>query len=189
LFEPGEGWHYGSGIDWAGKIIERVSGDRRLGDYFEKHIFEPLGMKSTGFRLAESGIIRDKLCSTTARTPAGDLVAATPYPNPDPKDDTGGGGLYSSGPDYLKVLVSLLRNDGVLLKPETVHEMFTPQLQDPKHLIHTATEGLGAAMYRGGVDNKAWNFGLGGILNTEDVEGLCKKDTMAWGGLPNLFWV
>ena len=43
-FEPGTGWQYGTGIDWAGTAIERVSG-MSLDEYFQKHIFEPLGLK------------------------------------------------------------------------------------------------------------------------------------------------
>ena len=170
-------------------MVERVNGEMRLGQYMKKNIWEPLGMTSTGFRPEENEKVRSKLCATTRRTPEGDLESADPYPSQNPKDDLGGGGLYSSAVDYVKVLVSLLKNDGKLLKPETVESMFKPQLPDPKHLISTVTAALGGPMFRAGVDTAAWNFGLGGILNTEDVEGICKKGTMTWGGLPNLFWV
>lgn len=189
LFEPGEGWSYSCAIDWAGKMVERVNGNVRLGDYMKTHIWEPLGMTSTGFRLNENETVRKNLCPTTAKTPQGELVPSKPYPNPDPVDDLGGGGLYSCVKDYLKVLVSLLKNDGTLLKPETVKLMFTPQLPDPKWLVETVYSPLGGAMFRAGVESDKWNFGLGGILNAEDVDGVCKKGTMTWGGLPNLFWV
>jgi len=43
-------WDYGIGIDWAGKAVERASG-QTLGDYFADHLFGPIGMKDTGFRL------------------------------------------------------------------------------------------------------------------------------------------
>ena len=189
LFEPGESWAYSCGIDWAGQMVERVDGGARLGDYMRKHIWGPLGMNSTGFRITESELIRSRLCATTARAPTGDLVPAKLYPNANPKDDLGGGGLYSSVTDYVKVLVSLLKNDGTLLRPETVRTMFSRQLPDDKHLLATVAPPLGPAMFRGGVESSAWNFGLGGILNMEDVECICKKGKMTWGGLPNLFWV
>ena len=189
LFEPGEGWAYSCGIDWAGQMVERVNQGTRLGDYMRKHIWDPLGMSSTGFRITENELIRSRLCATTARSPTGDLIPAKPYPSPNPKDDLGGGGLYSSVADYVKVLVSLLKNDGTLLKPETVRTMFSPQLPDDKHLLATVAPPLGPPMFRAGVESSAWNFGLGGILNMEDVEGICRKGTMTWGGLPNLFWV
>lgn len=48
--DPGERWEYGIGIDWAGKMIEAVSG-KRLGAYLQENFFDPLGMKSTGFKI------------------------------------------------------------------------------------------------------------------------------------------
>lgn len=189
LFEPGEGWEYSCSVDWAGKLVERVNGGISLGEYFEKHILSPLGMSSTSFRHAQDDSIWSRLCATTARTPTGELVSANPIPNPKPEDDLGGSGVYSSPKDYIKVLVALLKNDGTLLKPETVKLMFTPQLSDDQHLVAQVINPLGGGMFRGGVDSKAWNFGLGGILNMEDVDGVCKKGTMSWGGLPNLYWV
>lgn len=189
LYEPGEGWQYSVSIDWAGKMVERVNGGIRLGEYMKKNIWDPLGMTSTGFRPKENENILKNWCPTTRRTPEGELVPSPPYQNQNPKDDLGGGGLYSSAPDYIKVLISLLKNDGKLLKPETVKSMFTPQLPDDKYIVSTVTAPVTGAMYRGGIDSAAWNWGLGGILNMEDVQGICKKGTLSWGGLPNLFWV
>ena len=170
-------------------MVERVNGGTKLGEYMKKNIFEPLGMTSTGFRPEENENIRQNMCPTTKRTPEGELAPTDPYFIQDPKDDLGGGGLFSSAPNYIKVLISLLKNDGKLLKPETVRLMFTPQLSDDKHLVAIATEPTAGPMFRAGVDSAAWNFGLGGILNMADVEGVCKKGTITWGGLPNLFWV
>jgi len=50
LFEPGEGWEYSCGHDWAGQMAERVSG-MSLSDYMEKYIWKPLGIKNIGIRL------------------------------------------------------------------------------------------------------------------------------------------
>ncbi|KAK5197663.1 hypothetical protein LTR92_001905 [Exophiala xenobiotica] len=188
IYEPGQGWSYSVAIDWAGKMIERVNGGLRLGEHMKQYIWDPLGMTSTGFRLAEHENIRDHLCATTARTPTGELVASAPYNFQNPVDDLGGGGLHSSPADYIKVLISLLKNDGTLLRPETVKTMFEPQLPDPKHLLAMTQDPTGGPMFRGGVNSDAWNWGLGGILTTDDVEGVCKKGTLSWGGLPNLFW-
>jgi CubicO group peptidase (beta-lactamase class C family) len=189
VYEPGENWEYSVGIDWAGKMVERVNEGLKLGEYMKKNIFEPLGMTSTGFRPEQDVNISSHLCPTTRRTPEGELVPDKLFAISNPKDDLGGGGLFSSAPDYIKVLISLLKDDGKLLKPETVALMFSPQLSDAKHLVGAATEPLAGYMIRGGVDSAAWNWGLGGILNMEDVDGVCKKGTMTWGGLPNLFWV
>ena len=70
-FDPGERWDYGINIDWVGKAVERVSG-RRLGEYVE-HLFAPLGMKNTAFKLTPDH--RDRLVSMHARD--GDRRAVT----------------------------------------------------------------------------------------------------------------
>ena len=47
-FEPGERWEYGINIDWAGRMVEAVSG-QDLDAYMRENIFAPLGMRDTGF--------------------------------------------------------------------------------------------------------------------------------------------
>ncbi|KAK5055190.1 hypothetical protein LTR84_012939 [Exophiala bonariae] len=160
----------------------------RLGEYMKRYIFGPLDMTSTGFRPSENEKIRNNLSATTVRTPKGGLRAGKPFLTGTPKDDLGGGGLYSSATDYIKVLISILKNDEKLLKRETVDLMFTPQLPDPKYLEAVVNDQRTGVFYRSGVDGQRWNYGLGGLLNMEDAEGVCKKGTMSWGGLPNLFW-
>ena len=44
LFDPGEKWEYGSNLDWAGQVVEGITG-KRLGEVFQSRIFEPLGMQ------------------------------------------------------------------------------------------------------------------------------------------------
>ena len=48
LFEPGERWQYGIGVDWAGRLVETLSG-QTLDAYMAANIFGPLGMTSTSF--------------------------------------------------------------------------------------------------------------------------------------------
>ena len=169
-------------------MIERANGGIRLGDYMREHIWNPLGMSSTTFRPRKDEGIQNRLCSMTARTASGDLVPAPSHWARDPKDDLGGGGLCSSPRDYMKLLVAILKIDGTLLKPETVDLMFEAQLSNDS-LIEAAVSGDAGPMIRGGVVSDAWNFGLGGVLNMEDIDGVCKKGTMSWSGLPNLYWV
>ena len=47
-FSPGERWEYGIGIDWAGKIIEEISG-KSLDVYFYDHIFSQIGLRCALF--------------------------------------------------------------------------------------------------------------------------------------------
>ncbi len=51
LFEPGTRWHYGTSLDWAGKLVEKISA-LTLEQYFQNNILQPLGMKSTSFLVA-----------------------------------------------------------------------------------------------------------------------------------------
>jgi len=47
-FDPGERWEYGINIDWAGRMVEEVSG-QDLDSYMRANIFGPLGMHDSGF--------------------------------------------------------------------------------------------------------------------------------------------
>jgi CubicO group peptidase (beta-lactamase class C family) len=71
-FDPGDRWEYGINIDFAGKMVEKVSGER-LESYFHEHIFGPLGMADTSFKLSPNG--RSSACSASNAEPK---YAATP---------------------------------------------------------------------------------------------------------------
>src|SRR3546814_9552991 len=45
LFDPGERWEYGIGLDWAGLVVEAISGDRKS-TRLSQHVFAPLAMRS-----------------------------------------------------------------------------------------------------------------------------------------------
>jgi methyl acetate hydrolase len=68
LADPGDRWEYGISIDWAGKMVEAVSG-LRLDRYLKENIFEPLGMSDTGFKIGPAQRPR-KGCMHADRTAA-----------------------------------------------------------------------------------------------------------------------
>src|SRR5712675_2565661 len=74
MTDPGTRWEYGTNLDFVGKAIEAVSG-KRLDAYLRDHLFAPLGMSDTGFKLGESQ--RKRLVGMHARGPDGSL---TPIP-------------------------------------------------------------------------------------------------------------
>jgi CubicO group peptidase (beta-lactamase class C family) len=81
---PGERWEYGIGIDWIGKLIEQVT-DQSLEVYFREKIFQPLGMKDSGFLIGSEQSSRashisgaSRSTSTSARAPMGAARAARP---------------------------------------------------------------------------------------------------------------
>src|SRR6202011_4064065 len=53
MSDIGSRWEYGTNIDFVGKAVEAVSG-KNLDAYLRDHLFTPLGMADTGFRLSES---------------------------------------------------------------------------------------------------------------------------------------
>ena len=131
VFDPGEKWDYGINIDWVGKAVERVSG-QVLGDYLTEHLFEPIGMKDTAFKLTPER--RARLAGMHARGPDGTLAAIEFEVPQEPKFQMGGGGLYGTASDYLafeRVFLNGGRADGLsVLKPETVRLMAANAMGD-----------------------------------------------------------
>ena len=77
VFDPGERWDYGIGIDWAGKAVEAVSG-QRLGAYMQQNLLQPLGMADTGFKIGPAQ--RQRLAKVHNRTPEGFVATDTELP-------------------------------------------------------------------------------------------------------------
>ncbi len=124
VFDPGEKWDYGINIDWVGKAVERVSG-QRLGEYFSEHLFAPIGMKDTAFKLTPER--RGRLVGMHARGEHGALSPIAFEMPQEPEFEMGGGGLYSTAADYLafqQIFLNQGRADGrQILQPETVRMM------------------------------------------------------------------
>jgi methyl acetate hydrolase len=188
VFDPGERWEYGINIDWVGKAIEKVSG-KDLETYFRERIFAPLGMSETGFVIRPEQ--RRRLASMHARHPDG---ALTPIPFEVPQEPEffmGGGGLYSTGRDYLTFLQMLLhegRLDGVqVLRPETVAQMTRNQIGElTVGVLRTAIpEHSNDAEFFPGMVKK---WGLGFLINTEDAPTGRRAGSLAWGGLANTYY-
>lgn len=196
-FAPGEGWYYGTATDWAGKVLETVTG-QPLGQYMAENIFGPLGIHDTTFRpasLAERTKGRTVACSY--RDAETGLLSTGPQPTPvDPPVESGGAGLHSTAGDYVKVLQALLRalsGDGgaaCLVGRETVEEMLRPQLSEVQHgMLKQLTDMLRVAMVAELPPGTPVDHGIGGILNTADVPGKRRKGTMTWTGMCNGHWV
>jgi CubicO group peptidase (beta-lactamase class C family) len=190
LFDPGTAWEYGIGIDLAGKVVEAISG-QDLEAYAREHIFQPLGMRDTSFVLREDMAAR--LVGTHARGPDG-KPAAIPFEFPQDADfHMGGGGLFSTAPDYLAFTRMLLAGgtlDGVqVFKPETVKLMAQNAIGDLEVPIVRSTNpalALEVEMFPGQV--KKW--GLSFVINTKDVEAARSAGSIAWAGVHNtFFWI
>lgn len=137
FYEPGTKWHYSAAVDVQALLVEKLSG-QPFEQYVKQHVFEPLGMKETGWTQPEERYAR--LAAVYVKGPDGKLQrksqADIRRANFEPRKLTrGGAGLVSSVDDYMRFARMLVNGgalDGVrILKPSTVRLMSTDQL-DPK---------------------------------------------------------
>jgi methyl acetate hydrolase len=190
LFDPGERWEYGINIDWAGKMVEAVSG-KRLGAYLQENVFEPLGMRDTAFKLRPD--MRARLAKIHQRG-AGDALTPLDLEIPqEPEFEMGGGGLYGTAGDYLK-FVRMILNRGAanghrVLRAETVDMMARNQMGECRvREVKTAMPPLSNdAEFFPGMP-KTW--GLTFMINTEDAPTGRTAGSLAWAGLANsYYWI
>jgi len=189
-FDPGDRWEYSISMEWVGKIIEAVSG-RRLGIYLAEQVFGPLGMTDTAFRITPG--MRQRLARVHQRGADGTL-APTPVEVPqDPEFEPGGGGLYSTVGDYLKVVRMMLNQGRVgsehLLKPETVELMSRNAMGECQvTMLHTVMPHLSLdAEFFPGMP-KGW--GLSFMINNEQAPTGRTAGSLSWAGVANtFFWI
>ena len=189
-FDPGQKWEYGIGIDWAGKMVEAVSG-LRLGQYIRKNIADPLGMASTAFRITPD--MRARKAKVHARQPGGGLVATETEVPQEPEFEPGGGGLYSTLSDYQRFMRMILNggrgNGNRLLRPETVALMSKNAMGSLRvEMLRTQNPALSAdAEFFTGTP-KTW--GLSFMINEETAPTGRSAGSLAWAGLANTyFWI
>jgi CubicO group peptidase (beta-lactamase class C family) len=191
LFDPGEKWQYGINTDWVGRAVE-AAGGQPLDEYFRDCIFDPLGMSDSGFAPLDEQ--SERLVRVHRRRADGSLEPiAFDMPPQKPEFWAGGGGLYSTGPDYLAFLRMLLgggRVDGVrLLRPETVAQMGQNQVGD-----------LAAGVMRTAMPERTNDFalfpdgscrwGLACMINTEPGPDGRSAGSLSWGGIFNsYYWI
>ncbi|KAI1358476.1 beta-lactamase/transpeptidase-like protein [Xylaria arbuscula] len=210
IYEPGTSWSYGPSVDWAGVLIERLSG-LNLESYMRRHIWEPLGIKSMTFFLSTRPDMRSRAVHMSYRETKGEQPGTTspvkyaekqPVLDPDVEDCLGGGGIYAAPSDYLKVLQALLAAasplatdapsvpPAQLLRRSSAEAIFQPQLSEPsRNAMYGVCRMPGLSMIMGGgptTTRKDW--GLGGILVMEDLPSWRRRGTMSWYGWPNLYW-
>lgn len=188
LYDPGECWTYGIGIDWAGKMVEAVTGNR-LGEHLRKAIFEPLGMADTAFVPGPSQ--KARLARVHARGPDGKLVPTDFAMPAEPEFEMGGGGLYSTARDYL-AFANMVLNNGrhggtQVLKPETVEEMRRDQIAGLS-MTPMRTASKGASNDVDLFPGSALGWGLTFLINHERTPEGRSPGSLAWAGLANTYY-
>ncbi|KAF2869650.1 beta-lactamase/transpeptidase-like protein [Massariosphaeria phaeospora] len=194
VFAPGTSWRYGAGSDWAGKLIERASG-QTLETFMRAHIWTPLGISDMTFfpharpamaaRLATISTLDAQGAGPAADAPDFDILTGG-------TECLGGVGAYASTAAYFPLLQAVLRRDTALLSPASWTELLRPQLDarckaefnayltsSPLHMQYLGM-GLPASVV------KTWSFA--GMVCEEGVEGRMGKGAVMWGGLPSMAW-
>jgi methyl acetate hydrolase len=194
-FDPGDRWEYGINIDFAGKAVEAVSG-QNLAVYLREHLFQPLGMKDTGFVIGPDQQAR--LVTVHARKPDGGLDPIEFGIPQEPEFFMGGGGLYGTARDYLAFLQMLMHggefNGARILRPETVAQMSINNIGDVnisrvvlKTTAPTATPDVDMGQLFPGQDIK---WGLSFLINPQQGPAGRSGGSLSWAGLANTyFWV
>ncbi len=184
MFESGSRWQYGQGIDFAGRLIETISG-LSLEDYFQKHILVPLRMEDTSFILPPAKF--ERLVSNYRRQPDGALTQnERKQPNP-PTAFNGGGGLYSTAPDYIRFAQAILQRGAGLVKRETFKLLATNQIGNIRAgFMKSTTPAVSSDVdiHPGEFDHHT----LGFVVNPKPHKGGRAAGSLAWAGISNTFY-
>jgi CubicO group peptidase (beta-lactamase class C family) len=184
-YQPGTTWDYGVSTDVLGRIVEVVSGVA-LDQFIADRIVKPLGLSATGFYTANEDAAR-------VAEPQVDPATGKRPPMADPRNRpnlmSGGGGMVSTAPDYLRFAEMLLnggKSDRVrLLSSRTVALMTADQLPPD-----TVPSPVG--MMLGITPRNGTSFGLGFSVRTQAGRNPLpgSPGLFAWSGIfGTSFWV
>jgi CubicO group peptidase (beta-lactamase class C family) len=188
-FRPGEAWNYSIATDIAGYLIEKLTG-APLAEFFRRRIFEPLKMRDTDFFVPANKRTRFAACYATppAMTLLDDPISSAYLEMP--SVCSGGGGLVSTAPDYLRLCRMLLNGgeyDGVrVLRPETIAAMTTNQLPGGADL-----PSISRAMFTDpGYRAVGFGFGLAVTIDSARATVAASTGDFSWGGAASTyFWI
>ncbi|KAH7311515.1 beta-lactamase [Stachybotrys elegans] len=188
-YQPGTSWAYGSGLDWTGRIVEHVTG-LTLGEYMHQNIFAPLGITDAQFYPVTREDMRARMVDLNPDDPEGlgrAVFGGDGSGNKMSRGEFGGHGLFMTGTGFVKILHSLLANDGKLLKSTTVDDMFQNHLSPSAASEIDSKIGPPGTFFRMCTEGKV-GYGLGGLLTLDNSEGWYGENTMTWGGGATFLW-
>jgi CubicO group peptidase (beta-lactamase class C family) len=180
MAQPGTRWYYSIAIDVQGYLVEKLSG-QKFGDFLQARLFGPLGMKDTAFYVPKDKLSRLARIHTDGQSgqlaPPGDDAVDVTTP---PAGPSGGGGLYSTGDDYLR-FTQMLLNGGEFegkryLSPRTVQMMRTNHLAAEP--LKTVRAGTG------------WGLGFRTVIDAAAAGEPAADGTFDWYGIGGTwFWI
>jgi methyl acetate hydrolase len=188
MTDPGTRWEYGINIDFVGKAVEAATG-QRLEAYLRDHLFAPLGMKDTAFKIGDDQ--RKRLVGMHRREADGSLTTIPFEIEQDPEFHMGGGGLYGTAGDYIKFTQMILNkgssNGNQILKPETVALMGQNHIGE----LNMTKMNSAVAFATNDVDlypDMVKKWGLSFLINTAKTPEGRSADSLAWAGLANTYY-
>lgn len=174
VYQPGERWMYDLGIDILGVLIARAAG-QPLETFLRERLFEPLGMKDTGFSVPAEKLARLPGCYQKGQVydPDG---ADSEWSQP-PAFPSASGGLVSTADDYL-AFCRMLLNKGRHARDSRERILSRPsvELMTMDHL--TPEQRVGQDMFFDG--NSSWGFGMGVITRRDDLSTVPGR--FGWAG-------
>ncbi|MFC5908675.1 serine hydrolase domain-containing protein [Streptacidiphilus monticola] len=166
MHQPGERWQYHISSDLLGVLVARVTG-QSFESFLRERLFEPLGMKDTGFHVPEKDI--DRLPTLYAPDPqtgeftVWDEAKEGRWSRP-PAFAGGGGGLVSTADDY-HAYFRMLLNGGVhqgerILSRPAVELMTTNRLTPEQNAARNAMARDNVHISFGQGQHGGWGFGM-----------------------------
>jgi len=185
IHHPGERWMYHTGSDALGVLIARVSG-KPFATFLQERIFDPLGMRDTGFFVPAAKV--ERLVSCYKPNPVSDALERIDDGQKskwsrEPAFAAGGSGLVSTIDDYAafgRMLLNKGRLGGerILARP-TVELMLTDQI--------TAAQKTQSPFSPGFWDHRGWGLGLSLITARENTA--VGPGQFGWSGAFGTDWV
>jgi CubicO group peptidase (beta-lactamase class C family) len=184
LHQPGEKWLYDTASDVLGVLIARASG-QALETFFRERIFEPLGMKDTGFSVPAAQLgrfatsYRPNLETNTLELY--DKAEGGQWSRP-PAFPAGAAGLVSTVDDYLAFGRMMLNkgkhgSERILSRP-SVEAMTTDQLTSEQKAV--------SGLIPGYFDSHGWGFGVAIVTRRDDMAGAIGR--FGWDGGLGTSW-
>ncbi len=178
LAQPGARWSYSIAVDVQGYLVEKLSG-MPFADFLRTRIFEPLGMKDTGFYVPKDKLARLALVHQGA---GASLAVDENRPDPAvvPIGASGGGGLFSTAADYVRFCEMLLQggqlNGTRLISPRTVEMMRTNHVNPDA--LKTMAPGTG------------WGMDFQVVMDAAAAGDSVSTGTFSWFGIAGTwFWI
>ena len=184
MHQPGEKWMYNTGSDVLGVLIARAAG-QPFETFLREHLFEPLGMKDTGFSVPAAEL--DRFVTSYWTNPGTgvlglyDEAEGGQWSQP-PTFPSGSGGLVSTIDDYLAFGQMMLNRgkhgSGRILSRPSVETMTTDHLTPGQKAVSGLVPGY--------FDNHGWGLGVSVATGRVDVAGSVGR--FGWDGGLGTSW-